>query len=307
MRMTTVEAIYRAYEADQKDDFRDHLGASAIGHECDRHVWYVHRWAARQRHPGRILRLFDTGNLAEVRFVADLRRIGVQVLETDPDTGRQWQVRDSTGHYGGSIDALVLGLPEAPDTWMICEMKTHNAKSFKDLVAKGVRDSKPLHWQQMQAYLALSGYQAAFYLAVNKDTDELYQEIVPANQEVGARIMARAQSIISDPEPPPRISNNATFFLCKMCKFTSVCHGTDLPERHCRSCLSSTPVEDGQWHCVRHGNRLNSESQRRGCSDHKFIPQFVIDKGMEQTDAADDAAWIEYQSPNGEIWRDTGL
>ena len=33
---------------------------------------------------------------------------------------------------------LAIGLKEAPKTWHVAEFKTHSAKSFRDLVAKGV-------------------------------------------------------------------------------------------------------------------------------------------------------------------------
>ncbi|MCA3652455.1 MAG: oxidoreductase, partial [Methylobacterium sp.] len=110
----TVSAIYTAYEAAADHGFREHLGASLIGTECERAIWYGFRWTTRAKHSGRLLRLFDTGNLAEARFVADLRRIGVTVLDLDPATGRQWQLRDTGGHFGGSMDAVAIGFPEAP-------------------------------------------------------------------------------------------------------------------------------------------------------------------------------------------------
>ena len=40
----TLEAIYAAYVADADDGFRDHLGASIIGKECRRALWYDFRW-----------------------------------------------------------------------------------------------------------------------------------------------------------------------------------------------------------------------------------------------------------------------
>lgn len=112
----TVTAIYAAYEADAADGHRTHLGASVIGGACDRAIWYGFRWATRVLHTGRLLRLFETGNLAEARFVANLRRIGVTVLDLDLETGRQWTLRDASGHFGGSMDAVAIGLPDAPQT-----------------------------------------------------------------------------------------------------------------------------------------------------------------------------------------------
>ena len=135
----TRDAIFAAYEADADDGFRQHLGASLIGKSCERALWYDFRWATPARFPGRMLRLFETGQLEEARLVRNLRRIGATVLEVDPETGRQWRVEAHGGHFGGSLDGVALGLLEAPKTWHVLEFKTHSAKSFRELVAKGVR------------------------------------------------------------------------------------------------------------------------------------------------------------------------
>jgi hypothetical protein len=110
-RNPTIDAIYRAYEASAEDGLRPHLGASLIGDDCERKLYYTFRWATVERHDGRLLRLFQTGHLAEHRFVADLRSIGCEVQEINPETGKQWQVSAVGGHFGGSMDGVVLGLP----------------------------------------------------------------------------------------------------------------------------------------------------------------------------------------------------
>ncbi|MBL4557300.1 MAG: hypothetical protein JKP98_09850 [Rhodobacteraceae bacterium] len=168
--MPTLSAIYASYEARQGDGFRDHLGASLIGKSCARALWYDFRWATPARHTGRILRLFETGQLEEARLVRDLRATGATVLEVDPETGRQFRVEAHGGHFGGSLDAVALGLLEAPKTWHVVEFKTHSAKSFAELVAKGVANAKPQHAAQMQIYMHLTGITRALYVAVCKDT-----------------------------------------------------------------------------------------------------------------------------------------
>ena len=50
---------------------------------------------------------------------------------------------------------MALGLLEAPKTWHVAEFKTHSAKSFAELVAKGVVLAKPQHAAQMQVYMQL--------------------------------------------------------------------------------------------------------------------------------------------------------
>lgn len=76
------------------------------------------------------------------------------------------------------------------------EFKTHAAKSFVDLVAKGVQRSKPQHYAQMQIYMRLTGMTRAMYLAVNKDNDDLYVERVEVDGDFADRLLAKAGRII---------------------------------------------------------------------------------------------------------------
>ncbi len=71
-----------AYCAEAYDDgHRTHLGASLIGHECSRHLWYVFRWVRHERFPPRMLRLFNRGHREEARFIEWLRGIGWEVSD----------------------------------------------------------------------------------------------------------------------------------------------------------------------------------------------------------------------------------
>ena len=57
-----------------------------------------------------MLRLFETGTREEARRIQNLRATGATVLEVDPETGRQYRVSALGDHFGGSLDALGLGL-----------------------------------------------------------------------------------------------------------------------------------------------------------------------------------------------------
>ena len=94
-----VAAIYEQYEKrGETEKARTYLGASVIGKECKRALWYSFRWAGTESFDGRMLRLFQTGHLAEPRFVADLRSIGATVWDCDPATGKQF----GFSHFGGN-------------------------------------------------------------------------------------------------------------------------------------------------------------------------------------------------------------
>lgn len=297
----TRDAIFAAYEADAEDGFRSHLGASLIGKDCERALWYDLRWVTQRRHPGRLLRLFETGQREEARLVQNLRRIGATVLEVDPDTGRQFRVQAHGGHFAGSLDGVALGLPEAPKTWHVLEFKTHSNKRFNELVAKKVRDSKPQHYAQIQVYLQLIGLTRALYLAVNKDTDDLYAERLRADPVFAQRLLDKAGRIIFTPTPPARISEDPSWYPCRLCDHATVCHGSEAAAVNCRTCLDSTPVEGG-WRCERFAKALSEADQRRGCQSHLYLPPLVPG---EQVDAGED--WVEYRFADGARWRDTGF
>ena len=292
----TVDAIMAAYEEAQGDGFREHLGASLIGKSCERALWYDFRWVTWSRHEGRILRLFETGQREEERLVRNLRATGATVLEVDPATGRQFRVGAHGGHFGGSLDGIALGLLEAPKTWHVIEFKTHSAKSFNQLVAKGVVASKPQHAAQMQIYMHLMGLSRAFYLAVCKDTDALYAERMDADPGEAERLLARARRIIDAARPPSRISDDPAWFECRMCSHRAVCHEGAKAAVNCRTCLHSTPVEGG-WHCARHDHRPNSTDQRIACSKHLFIPDLVAG---DVVDAGED--FVSYRMKDGSNW-----
>lgn len=167
-------------------------------------------------------RLFDTGNWEEGRLVEDLRSIGCTVHDTDDDD-KQFAVSFLDGKVYGHLDGCALGIPEAPKTWHVLEFKTHNDKSFKKLVKDGVRDAKPQHYCQMQLYMMGTGMTRAIYLAVNKDTDELYTERVRFNQSECDCLLDRAWHVINDPEPPERISKRQDYYECQWCAAKSIC------------------------------------------------------------------------------------
>lgn len=76
---TILRAIDKAVEEDAEDRRRKHLGASILGRRCIRAVYYSWRWFYTEAHTGRLLRLFDRGQLEEARFSAYLTRIGFEV------------------------------------------------------------------------------------------------------------------------------------------------------------------------------------------------------------------------------------
>lgn len=201
------------------------------------------------------------------------------------------------------MDGVGVGFPEAPKTWHLIEFKTHSLKSFTSLKKDGLQKSKPRHWAQMHTYMHLAGLERGMYLAVCKDNDEIYQERLHADPAEGIRLVARAGRIIAAERPPSRIAHTAEWHECRFCDHRPTCWEGALPARHCRSCMFSTPVADGAWHCAKHDKSLTLAEQRAGCPAQRMIPDLVAG---DQVDGAEDGAWIEYRMKDGTTWRDEG-
>jgi len=268
-----VHLIDAAIEADERAEvpFRSHLGGSQIGRECSRQIWYGFRWAKRPSFSGRMLRLFQRGHGEEARFVRYLTRIGMNVREFD-EQGKQWRILDVEGHFGGSLDGLATGCPGLdPEEEILLEFKTHNTKSFAKLTYEGVQISKPEHYRQMQIYMGKRQLKHALYMAVNKNDDDLYCEIVEFDIIEFAKLMHKARVIVYAKQPPNRISENATWFACKYCDFSGICHKGEPMERNCRTCQHSAPAENGEWFCNTWQSIIPGAHMRTGCDAHLMI------------------------------------
>jgi len=154
-------------------------------------------------------------------------------------------------------------------------VKTHSAKSFADLKRKGVAESKPQHYAQMQSYMGLLGVDRAMYLGVNKDNDELYTEWVHFDEDAFSLMKERARRIIDAKEPPVKLSDDPAHWQCKQCPYYSLCHEQAVAEMSCRTCCHSSPVESGAWRCELHSAVRNKGEQREGCEGHLYIPALV--------------------------------
>ena len=281
--------------AEYDDGFRWHLGASLIGQECQRAAWYSFRWAAHSRQAqdptpegraqyARMQRLFNRGHREEARFVEFLRGTGWQVFEFDTskppkENGEypQFRVSGFGGHFGGSLDGIGIpperyGLPEG--TAFLLEFKTNGTGAgFTKLLEKGVALSKEQHFAQMSTYGSDENYKLeyAVYQNICKNDDNLHVEVVKLDWKLGDQMRLRAERIISSQTPPPRLSDNPTFFKCKYCDFFSQCHENGPLVKNCRSCKFARPVDDGKWVCELVNQIIPRDFVKQGCSGWRTV------------------------------------
>lgn len=308
----TVEAIYEAIKANNTETPRRYLGASIIGKPCARQLWQDFRWVKFENFDGRMLRLFETGHLEELRLTKNLRMAGLTVHDVDAETGQQFAIVMHGGHFRGHADGVCLGIKDAPKTWHLLEYKTHSQKSFDKLANEGVEKTKPEHYAQMQIYMHGLKLTRAYYLARNKNTDELYGERVKYDKERAEHYIKRAENIIFNPEPPSKISERPDWYQCKFCNYHPQCHPTrtDLPETlpnvNCRTCIHSTPTQTGEWLCENYDSLIPDDWMPTGCAEHRYIP--MLFPSLEQTEAEETelATNVFYRGRSGETWVNNG-
>lgn len=269
--------IVDAYrQDDENDNFRSHLGASQIGKECDRALYLGWRWAYTRKFSGRLLRLFNRGHQEEARFLAMLEMIGVQFHQ--PENGGQERISDHGGHFGSALDGVLWNVIECPGEWVLGEFKSHNTKSFCDLVVKGVQVSKPEHYSQVQSCMARRGIHKTLYVASNKNDDDIFAQIIEFDGRAADSSLSRAGNIIVAREPPKRISEDPSNFKCGICDAKQICHfPSNAPKlMNCRTCRHSlADIPTGTWYCEYLERVLDKEDQLAGCGAHDPIPALV--------------------------------
>ena len=99
-----------------------------------------------------------------------------------------------------------MSVSHGPRSW---EHKALKAKSWADVVKRGVELSKPIYYAQLQLYMAYMELEVALFTCLNKDTQELHHERVDFVPHVAQGLSDKAVEIIRAAEAndlPPRIA-----------------------------------------------------------------------------------------------------
>ena len=166
------------------------------------------------------------GHAFEALSIRWLREAGFDLRDQRAD-GRQFGFEAAGGRLRGHIDGVIVAGPEIGVRWpALWEHKALNAKSWADLVKRGLRLSKPIYFAQVQLYMAYMELEVALFTALNKDNQALHHEIVPFEPAEAQALSDRAVAIIRAAdagELPPRIASAPDFYLCRMCAWAQRC------------------------------------------------------------------------------------
>lgn len=241
-------------ERRKMEPVRKYLGASQIGEECHRKLFYT--YAHTPVDPGReltarALRIFQTGHAAEdaaalalgatdvpqtdifrdtaVRWLVDA---GFQLVTRTSD-GRQLGFTSLGGRFGGHVDGMITATPLPNEIPTPCgwEHKGLNLKNWTKMKRHGVRKASPLYFGQMQIYMGYMEWTAFLFTCTNKNTQEMYHELVHYDPKEAQMLSDKALLVIKSVEQNlilPRCTDNPDFFICQFCDWKERCWHKDV-------------------------------------------------------------------------------
>jgi len=223
------ELVDRAHQAHNKQQTqREYLGGSRLGIECKRALYYEFKKAPKDEgrdFSANILRVFDMGHDGEDRAADYLRRAGFELL-TENNEGEQFEVSDADGLIKGHTDGVIVGGPENvlpyPVLW---ENKTAKNSKFNEMKKHGCKKANRVYYVQQQVYMAYLNLENSLFTMVNRDTGEVYYEVVPLVVKDAQDAIDKGLKIVTanNAEELPRAAANPTMFVCKWCDYHSTC------------------------------------------------------------------------------------
>jgi hypothetical protein len=215
LAQAVVDNMYEAAaQARKKGAPRTYLGMSEIGKPCDRELWYNFRCYPRIDIEGRIIMLFEFGDMIEDRVVHWLREAGYDVA------GQQLAFKSHNDLFRGHCDGTIEGVTKKMH---ILEVKSANKKKFDAFKRHGVRKTYPVYYSQVQCYMGYSSLERSLHIVQCKDTSEIYAERTYFNQSDFNALHDRAYHIITANQAPDRpFSENS--FECKYCDQRLTCY-----------------------------------------------------------------------------------
>ena len=236
----------------QQETPRTYLGGSRLGVACERALQYEYlKTPADKPFSGRILRIFAAGHVFEELAIDWLRMAGFD-LHTQTSTGGQYGFGAADGRIKGHVDGILASGPSDlnmtyPALW---ECKSAKNSVWNDLAKRGLTIANPIYAAQVALYQAYMeehipgiSQNPALFMAINKDTAQLYCELIPFNGELAQRSSDKGVRILAACDANdwlPRIARDPSHFGCKFCSWRSRCwQGESTNDGHSKANITS--------------------------------------------------------------------
>ncbi len=218
-----------------KEKPRAYLGASSIGNDCNRKLWYSMRPEIPKKAMDALsLKRIDDGHRGEDIIVERLRRVPGLSLWNKAEDGGQIGGTLFNDKFGWHIDGVILGLLQAPKTYHVFEAKIVNETKFNKLkklkIDYGEKEALAQwdaeYFAQAQVYMYLLDLDRHYLVAGTPGVRDWTSCRTEINKPMAKSLLVKAERIINAKEMPDRLSDDKTFWKCKNCSYFEVCHGS---------------------------------------------------------------------------------
>lgn len=229
----TLDAMRDACErAGNKPSERDYLGASLIGEDCSRKIWYSYKKYPKLPFKAETLWAFEDGRRTEDLLAARLRMIDGIELHTHDEHGNQFGFAALGGKFKGHCDGVIRGLKQAPTAWNVWEAKCSKHEKFEQFKKEKSKNGEKntlkawnanyfIQAQLYMHFLQIDRHYLIVALSGGRDVDSCRTEYQP---DVAENAINKADSILQHNVPPKRISEKPDFYQCRWCDYREICH-----------------------------------------------------------------------------------
>jgi hypothetical protein len=204
------------------ENYRQYLGASAIGGECLRKVQF--EWMCDSVFKVRTKTIFERGHFHE-----DLTRQQLIAAGFTFAPPEQLGFQAVGGLFRGHADGVLIDGPQLPGLRFPCvwEHKALGAKGFRAIERDGLVKLYAVYAAQVAIYQAYLDFtNPALFSVVNADSCERLHFLVPFNPQLAQQTSDRAVTVIEATragELLPRVTEDPDDWRCKMCSHRERC------------------------------------------------------------------------------------
>lgn len=219
--MDLIKIIDTAIINQPPDPIRPYIGASSIGNDCKRAIWYSYHNIACAPYTAKQKRTFEIGKRLEDMVLDYIELAGFKLVRGKPGTPGIPCQDEELEFFSGHMDGLLY----LSDTHIVAlELKTAKESEFKKFVNDGVKAWKPSYYAQVQSYMGMKKLQHAVIFVICKNTSAWHCEWIEYDDIFFHELRIKAAMIAETIEPPDKINNNPCYYICQMCKYKEHCH-----------------------------------------------------------------------------------
>jgi hypothetical protein len=215
--------------AQEREQRRGYLGASAIGSDCLRKIQFD--WQRDSVFPARTQRIFNRGHASEDKIAASFIAAGFAMERGTLRCG----FIALNGLLQGHCDGIILDGPPIDGLRYPClwENKCLGENGWKKIEKHGLHAAYPVYFAQCQLYMAYLGLDEhpALFTAENANTCHLLALTVPFDADAAQAASDRAVTIIRATQAGellPRITDKGPEdWRCKGCSHNRFCWSLD--------------------------------------------------------------------------------